>query len=433
MKPRTKMQFRVVELSELLSPISQEQIEYAKSKYVEHIGFRTKSFIYCMDCGEKIIREDGPYFVCPHCGAKLKVKDTRDRTLKQEAYFSIIDVVQEFQVCRYLSIYVLSAVGQKRICNISEFCQQWILPNGKYVIYSRRHNYSWYYNTFSGNFEIRKNNDNRYWRTNGYDINPGFIYKNPKILPEFKRYGISSNFHDCSPLSLFSNIANDNRVESILKMKQGSILYLYLSGKQKSVSDYWHSIKICNRNGYIVKDASMWIDYLELLGYFNMDTHNAKFVCPKDLKKQHDILLARKEKKEKERRKKERRERLVREAIERKEDMLAFYQLKSKFFGMQIKGSGIIIHPLESITQFYKEGNTMNHCVFSMKYYSKPDSLILSATNLKGERLETIEVNLKTFKVIQSRAICNGQSDKHDDIVSLVTKNMRLIKQRMAS
>ena len=33
-----------------------------------------------------------------------------------------------------------------------------------------------------------------------------------------------------------------------------------------------------------------------------------------------------------------------------------------RFFGMEIKGDGIVIRPLESVTQFYKEGKAMPRC-----------------------------------------------------------------------
>ena len=39
-----------------------------------------------------------------------------------------------------------------------------------------------------------------------------------------------------------------------------------------------------------------------------------------------------------------------------KEDIASFYNRMERFFGMEIKGDGITIRPLEGVTQFYKEG-----------------------------------------------------------------------------
>ena len=46
----------------------------------------------------------------------------------------------------------------------------------------------------------------------------------------------------------------------------------------------------------------------------------------------------------------------------------------------------------------------MHHCVFDNAYYLKENSLILSAT-IEGRRIETIELNLDTLKVVQSRGV----------------------------
>lgn len=77
-----------------------------------------------------------------------------------------------------------------------------------------------------------------------------------------------------------------------------------------------------------------------------------------------------------------------------------------------------------------EEGVVMHHCVFDNAYYLRENSLILSAT-IEGRRIETIEVNLDTLKVVQSRGVCNQNTEYHDQIVNLVNANKRLISQRM--
>ena len=77
-----------------------------------------------------------------------------------------------------------------------------------------------------------------------------------------------------------------------------------------------------------------------------------------------------------------------------------------------------------------EEGVAMHHCVFSNRYYLREDSLILSAT-IEGRRIETIEVSLQTLKVVQSRGVCNKNTEYHEQIVNLVNANRRLISQRI--
>lgn len=71
-----------------------------------------------------------------------------------------------------------------------------------------------------------------------------------------------------------------------------------------------------------------------------------------------------------------------------------------------------------------------HHCVGG--YYSKTDSLILTAC-IDGKKMETIEVSLSKLQVIQSRGVCNKNTEYHNQIVQLVEKNISLIEERLAA
>ena len=71
-----------------------------------------------------------------------------------------------------------------------------------------------------------------------------------------------------------------------------------------------------------------------------------------------------------------------------------------------------------------------HHCVAG--YHSKADSLILSAC-IDGKRIETIEVSISQLKVIQSRGVCNKNTEHHDRIIQLVEQNISLIENRLAA
>ena len=84
---------------------------------------------------------------------------------------------------------------------------------------------------------------------------------------------------------------------------------------------------------------------------------------------------------------------------------------------------------LDSVLEFKEEGDALHHCVFTNEYYLNPDSIVFSAT-IEGKRIETVEVSLKQLKVVQSRGVCNKNTEYHDRIVELVNKNIKHIRKR---
>lgn len=187
----------------------------------------------------------------------------------------------------------------------------------------------------------------------------------------------------------------------------------------KHIDNYWQSIKICIRNNYKIKDATLWCDYIDLLRFFSKDLYNAQYVCPQDLKAEHDRYVIKKAKTD------------TLLVIEKQLEREAEYrQAKEKFFGLFFSDGLISIRVLESVEAIVAEGRAMHHCVSS--YHSKEDSLILSAC-IDGEKIETIEVSLSQLRVIQSRGLCNKNTKYHDRIVNLVNQNIPLIEERLAA
>ena len=104
-----------------------------------------------------------------------------------------------------------------------------------------------------------------------------------------------------------------------------------------------------------------------------------------------------------------------------------YKEAKAAFFGIVFGDDKIVISVVQSVSEMAIEGEEMHHCVFTNRYFCKAKSLILSAKDKDGNRIETIEVNLDTFKVIQSRGVCNKNSVYHDRILKLMEDNMHLI------
>lgn len=224
------------------------------------------------------------------------------------------------------------------------------------------------------------------------------------------------------PCRLMLALLKDPEAEFLVKTGQYGLLNYFKYKRGGSCHRYLHAVKICNRNGYKVKDGSMWTDYIDLLEYFHLDTHNAHYVCPKNLKAEHNRLHKRKEKVEAKRRAEEQRRNAIEwEAKYKKE--------KGAYFGICFGDENIQIAVITSVADMAEEGAAMHHCVYNAGYYKRPDCIILSARDKDGNRLETIELSLRTFEVIQSRGKCNQSTPYHDQILSLVRENIGLFRK----
>lgn len=420
MKPKTKLQVKIVELSRKLPKITQEQKAYAYKYCLDHEATRLKNgTVTCLDCGHKW--KDTHYLAttldcsCPNCNTKLKVKDTRKQKFTDWAYYGIVTSFQGFQVFRYCKVHGIYKAGKPVYHNFYEVAQIWLGPDGKFEIVGYIHQTGWYAESWSGEFELR-NSKNIY----NYNIEPYKVYPKKSIIPEVKRNGFKSNCYGYTMFEFCHHLLSDSKFETLLKAGQYSLIK-HSKSNMKDIASCWPAIKICIRNNYIIKDISLWIDYIKFLIYLNKDIRNSKFACPSDLKAAHDYWMLRKQKEQEKRDQEERREQALK-------DEAKFKKLKGKFFGIAFSDGLISINVLESVLDYLNEGTVMHHCVGG--YALRENSLVFSA-RINGLRIETVEVSLKTFEVIQSRGLQNHNTEYHDRIISLVNKNMHLIKERL--
>lgn len=441
MKPRNKREREVAQLSSMLPPLTIQE-EWAKGHVFSHQAFKCKDELWCSDCGQTWVNAGASELSvilgidnkvqCPCCHQNLKVVVSRKQKNDEVNYMTIATISGGYQVLRHVYCYRFTRKKDSYLCYFfEEVVQEWISEDGKRTIMAKPMNMGstgWLY---SEPLSIKNEYGTSYYFGDGYSL-WGEIYPEIRLLPILKKRGLRNSFHNVAPSKLIrALLTGGNDCELCVKTKQYNMLqYLIKSGSRHIT--HKPSFNICNRNKYKIKDASMWVDYINLLVYFHKDIRNAHYICPKNLKEEHDVLMNKKDRIEAELRRQRDRERVVRNALSKKESILEFYKEKMKFFGIEIKGDGITIHPIESVTQFYQEAKAMKHCVFSNGYYKRKDCLILSARDNEGKRLETIELNLKTFDIVQSRAVCNGVSEHHDRIIQLVKKNINLIRQRIA-
>lgn len=432
MEPKTKLQKQVVILSRKLPALSDNQTAWAIKKCFEMEGFHRAKKIWCTECGEVFEAKESclSYSLlganCPCCGKHLKVQGSRKRVYSpQPVYFTIITTIGGFQVLRHFVASKSCHVGQPAKFELHEAVQNWISPKGIEIIMARLTNSSygaydqWCWST---SMEIRSDN----YVKDKYHIWAKYI-KTISLLPKLRYARIDKNYYGVTPDILFRMLLRYPFVETLIKQGDKELLE-YMEDNITQVSKYWPSIKIARRHGFKINkrtDLRMFFDYLEMSDAIGRDVRSPKYLCPKNLKKAHDEVMKLKQKIDE----KIDFEKKKKQALK---DNVVYQKQKGKFFDIFFGDDLIQISVLQSVMDFLKEGKEMHHCVYTNKYYLKPESLILSA-RLGDKRIETVEVNLKTLDVVQSRGVCNQMTEYHDHIIGLVKKNMNLIRQKLTA
>uniref|UniRef100_UPI0027BA0229 PcfJ domain-containing protein n=1 Tax=Dysgonomonas sp. TaxID=1891233 RepID=UPI0027BA0229 len=354
MKPKNKFQQQVVEASETLPAITNEQIQWGYDNAIEYLGYRSKKgIVTCAKCGHSW-QGEGELITtilgcnCPNCKSKLTVKATAKRTFNDSYYMTVIDSHKGYQVLRTIMLGYTSKIGELPKYSASEVMQRWIASDGKYCTFAKLRQTmgtiyydSWIFNT---PLELRQEIDvyNR--------IYTGVVYPKQKLIPELKRTGYKKALYNQKPLDLFRILLTDSKAETLIKAGYTKLLKRIIDSGWKNIDNYWQSIKICIRNNYKIKDATLWCDYIDLLRFFGKDLHNAKYVCPDNLKAEHDRYVAKKAKAD------------VQLEIEKqlaKED--SFRDAKAKFFGLIFSDGLINVRVLESVAEIITEGKAMHH------------------------------------------------------------------------
>lgn len=421
MKARTKFDKMVAASNERLTAISPKEIEWGVRNLIKHPAFRVPSGVTtCGDCGHKFRHEGkGMNVVCPHCGSKLEIKDTLKRTHKEGTYFAVLDTIDGLQVERVFLLSAYFKKGQQMDISVNEVCRLWLNAKGQTALTSKARTIGYYRDCFNwgSDIELRGMSDVHHIIANTW------VYPRYKVIPELKRNGLKGSFPDCHPFELMKALLSDARIETLMKAGNHKAVRYFLDNRNM-LDKCWNSHKIAMRNGYGIEDYSLWSDLIVLLEKCGRDIRNAKYICPSNLRAEHDFWLHKSITEEEKRRKAEQLEK-----AKRKED--EFYRNKSCYFGIVIKDKDIEISVLDTIEAYQAEGEAMHHCVFKCEYYAKQNSVIFSAHDKEGNRIETIEFSLTENKVVQSRGVCNKNTEYHDRIVNLVNANAhRFIKAR---
>lgn len=382
MKPRNKTQREVVVLSATIPPISDKQMEWG----INH-SYTSKERTY-------------------------------EKTMYR--YFVISSRVQDWQVCRFFQIR-----KKRQLYNVIEPVRLWFNSDGHMEVEAMNRFYiggrkdSWIINS-----ELSLKQAPASY--NDYTLLLSIsASKVTSMLPILKRNGLKRSFHNMQSRDVIEGLLKNNIFETLWKCKQFPLLRAFAYNWNRDYNDAskMAAVKIVLRHNYHIKDGRMWVDMVNMLERAHKDFRNPKFVCPISLKAGHDKAMDLCNKYEKKQRKiKERKE-----LLEDQKAVKAYEVARKCFMGMIISDGKIVIQVLLTVKDVEQEGKAMHHCVFTNKYYKRLNSLLLTA-KVNNERVETIEVDLKRYQLVQSRGVCNQNSKYHDKIVNLVNKKMNLIR-----
>ena len=166
-------------------------------------------------------------------------------------------------------------------------------------------------------------------------------------------------------------------------------------------------------------ELTILLDYMDLLEYFGKDPNRYNYQDMDLVSREHNRLVRKQE------------EIIERQRLEERKkqekEKLAILESKSKYFGITFGNDTMQVIVLSSIEEYQKEGKLQHHCVYSNSYYGKKDSLVLSARmrDAPEKPVETIEISLKTGKILQCFGPCNSHTELHQEILDLVNANSK--------
>ena len=425
MEPKTAFHREILKCRSKLPTISLAQIRYVEDNLYKHFAYTTRHGIsWCTRCGyswksENHLADSVCGTECPVCHEQLEYCSTDKRVFREGGYFTLMTVCQGHQVIRCFRVDLERRYRKPAAYKYTEVIQYWISRTGQTAVLSKKrvpftYNDKWYNDS---PMELRK-----------YDCYKDYIrialpYKRNIFLPELLRSGFDGNFHGVPPVKFISCLLYCSSYETLLKQGDTTTMKLLMDRVGKRIDRYWPSMKICRRHGYHIPDYTIWIDHIDLLRHFKKDIHSPKYICPEDLIKEHNRLVCKRNLEiEQEKIKKK-----VMEAYTHEDN---YRKAKGKYFGLYFTDGTIEIKVLSSVADFVKEGTVLKHCVYANDYYQRSSSLILSA-RLTAEPdlpVETIEISLNTFEIIQSRGYKNSHSPYHESIISLMKSSIPQIR-----
>ena len=272
MKPRNKKQEQILAMSGQLRPLTTAQMQWALTHTIDNYALRfKKGKAVCLICGHEWEAEEG-MCRCPHCGAKVEVKATTQRVVRDKSYFIIVTAVKGFQVIRMFLMIVEFRKGMKANPGFIEIGSYWIDKHGHTTVVGLQRTLGHYIDSFAfgSPLEIRHDND-AFWH-----IANQWVYPRTKVTDTIKRNGYTTFTYGAHPVMMFQQLLTNPKAETLMKAGEEG-LFRYLCHHPKEVDKYWDTIKVARRAGYKIDDPQMWFDYIKMLDRMGRDLHSPRW------------------------------------------------------------------------------------------------------------------------------------------------------------
>ena len=418
MKPRNKKQQEILALSEQLRPLTPSQKKWAFNHTINHYAYRLKSgMATCMDCGHEWKEVGFGIYKCPKCGARVEIKNTTERVIRDKSYFNVITTKGGYQVIRMFLMIVEMRKGMKAKPAFLEIGSYWIDGKGNATVVGIQRTLGHYIDSFAFSSPLEIRNDNDAFN----HIAGQWVYPRIIVTDTIKRNGFKTSTYQIHPVTLFQQLLTNPKAETLMKSYNIEMVR-YLCHHPAEVDRYWNSIRIAKRAGCKFNEPSMWFDYIKMLERMGKDINSPSLIAPKDLETEHDIYV---EKLNRQRAK----ERMLADRKRAEEDKATFEELKGKYIGLAMTDGTINLHTLDSIAEYYEQGEKQHICVGTSKYFLKADTLVLTAT-MGGKTIATVEISLKDYSILQCRAFANDICKYTEQIANIINANKKMIAER---
>lgn len=461
MKPRTKIERQLAGYAGMLPPLDGRLKELAERRFPAEALYYSRRGnnceFHCMVCGA-VVPTLGKWLLtdvmnekwtCEECGTECEVlpqysggwshnynsrTGRYSQTPTYALYVTKADTFRGMQVFRTFEVWRRNGRttdAQGHPCGVPtsfiwrEVWQSWITEEGREVIVSKR--YSRSFNSFSWNYGsewvIGRHNAHTggyYSFDDVYTVDGNIFLSGAKILPVLRRNGFRASFlgrERVEPAALAVRLLTDNAFEEIVKLGYHEMAFHILRTPSVVIGEIIGSLRVCARRGYAIDDPALWLDYLDDLRYLGMDTRSPKYLCPEDLRAAHAATTKRRTRIDKAKE-------AERQAFEARKMEKAYARQKAPFLGIAFGDGTVFMTVLQTVEDVRQEAEAMHHCAFVNRYYEKEDSVLMSARDADGNRLETVEIGLNPPRVLQSRGLQNSLTPEHRRIVDVCTRNL---------
>lgn len=426
----TKYQQKCEDLAKRLKPLSEAQRRYAE-KHLPAYLFKIRNKLHCSECGsvaEETDKDSGEY-VCPCCGTRYTKEDYIAKARKGSAvsryYYGVDTTIGGEQVKRHWMVFKYASVGSKPEYSYVEVSRDFVGEKGQMAVQGLTvRPMSWYYDAWNYSSEFRtrtvRHGTSAYQRHNIDDI---LTYPIVRKAEWTERRGYNGTPDFLGSVWMKEQLATEPFMEWLVKRDH---LEWLREAQLYRLKRFKRELELCDKHGYEISDISMWLDTVDTYREMGRDTLNAKWSRFKDLKAEHDRVMAHRDRLlERERRRREAEER--REAMKNAMDYTEQYaECFGGYAGLLFTDGSITVTAITDIPHLLEEGEAMSHCVGT--YYDEFDSLILSAKDGEGHRLATIEWCVSEGRVVQCRGAHNSKPAQYDEILTLIDRNREKIR-----